>query len=109
MTGTTAATGPAVGTGGAGTRLITAGFMIAGMATGGTAGGISGLRTVMTGTTAATRTAVGTGGPGTRLITAGFMIAGMAASGTAGECRRREHPVIHCLRTYPTDPYRSVG
>jgi hypothetical protein len=97
MTGITAATGPAVETGGPGIRPIIAGFMIDGTATDGTVEGTSGPHTAMTGITAAIRTVAETGGPGIPPITAGFMIDGTATSGTAGECVPQKYPMIHRL------------
>src|SRR5947208_638624 len=62
MTGTTAAAGRVVETGGLGMAIT--GFTNVGMASVGTVAGTSGLRTAMTGTTVATGTVVGTGGLG---------------------------------------------
>jgi hypothetical protein len=90
MTGTTVATGNVVGTGGLG--MAATGSTIVGMATVGTIGGTSGLRTAMTGTTVAMRTVVGTGGLG--MATGGTTIGGMATSGTVGEHCRHDRRMI---------------
>jgi hypothetical protein len=97
MTGTTAATGSVVETGGLGMAIT--GFTIVGMASVGAVGGTSGLRTAMTGTTVATDTVVGTGGLG--MATVGTTTVGMAASGAAGEHLRHERWMIRRLRPGP--------
>lgn len=90
MTGTTVATGSVVETGGVG--MAATGSTIVGMATTGTVGGTSGLRTAMTGTTEAMGTVVGTGGLGT--ATVGTTIVGMATVGTVGEHRHHDRSMI---------------
>jgi hypothetical protein len=94
MTGTTAMTGPAVGTGGLG--MAATGTTTVGMATAGTVGGTSGLRTAMTGTTVAMRIVVGTGGLG--MATVGTTTVGMATAGTVGDHLRHKQRIIRHLR-----------
>jgi hypothetical protein len=105
MTGTTAATGPVVGTGGLG--MAATGTTTVGMAATGTVGGTSGPRTAMTGTTVAMRIVVATAGIG--MATVGTTTVGMAASGAAGEHLRHEPPIIRHLSAWPADRAGSAG